>query len=152
MVKFSVNGVGKFSSSTEIKGRGCIWQYWNLSQEKACFSTCARMISTYLISVTAENRVSPLKWEELPCEFEPFSWDGVGVGLGQDSCFPAKSQIWECVHILCYRGERKGKKGGNSNLVGASCSFVSTTALWVWNYYYKSGFLNLNTIDNLESF
>ena len=24
MVKFSVNGVGKFSSSTEIKGRGCI--------------------------------------------------------------------------------------------------------------------------------
>lgn len=34
--------------------------------------------------------------------------------------------------------------------MGESCSFVSTSASLVWNYYYKTGFLSLSTLDSLD--
>lgn len=46
------------------------------------------------------------------------------------------------------RKDRGGGRGEDSHLVGASYSFVSTSSLWVWNYY-KAEFLNLSTIDIL---
>lgn len=105
------------------------------------------MISTYLIFVTAE-RTEYLSWSEKSCLVNLDHPLGVGWGVrwrvSQASCFPAKTQIWECVGIVCYR--EVGRESGDSILMGVTCSFVSTSALWVF-YYSKAGFLNLSNTE-----
>lgn len=78
-----------------------------------------------------------------------FSWGEVWWGVGESWVRPHVSQQnprSENVWVIRAPGEG-GRKRGDSNLIGESCLFVPTSASWVWNSYYKTGFLSLSTID-----
>lgn len=71
-------------------------------------------------------------------------WRRVSSGLMFPSKVPDLRMCWYSI----LQGREGGREKGDSDVVGAS-SFVSTSALWVWNYYNKAGFFNLSTIDIL---
>lgn len=110
------------------------------------------MISTYLISVTAK-RTEYLLWSEKSCLVNlsnslGMGWEGAGR-VRPGLMFPSKVPDLRMCSYSMLQGREGGRERGHSNLVGASCSFVSMSTLWFQNYYYKAGFLDLSTIDIL---
>lgn len=110
------------------------------------------MISTYLISVTAK-RTEYLLWSEKSCLVNlsnslGMGWEGAGR-VRPGLMLPSKVPDLRMCSYSMLQGREGGRERGPSNLVGASCSSVSMSTLWLQNYYYKAEFLDLSTIDIL---